>query len=83
MKYLIIIFASIISSSCLAQKSVYYYRDTGFDTLTIHADNRFEQAGGVGLAQSIITQGVIIQMGDTLLLEQTSPTMLTNMTQSI
>jgi hypothetical protein len=75
MRYIIII-TIIISSTCYGQKKVYYYQSTGFDTLTVNENNKFMHVGGVGLAQSIIYEGEIIQRNDTLLLIQKTPTIV-------
>ena len=76
MKYIIILITIIISSTCLGQKKIYYYRGTGFNTLTIYENNNFTSVGGVGLAKSIIYEGVITQRNDTLFLIQKTPTII-------
>ena len=56
-----------------AQKEVYYYQDTGFDTLTIYDNKTFKSIGGVGLARTIEYSGDCKNSGDTLFLIHKSP----------
>ena len=76
MRQITILLTLAISATCYGQKDVYYYQGTGFDTLTIFENNRFECNGGVGLAKSITYEGEIIKNNDTLLLVQKTPTII-------
>lgn len=66
----------LCSTASLAQKSVYYYRGTGFDKLTLYDSLSFSSFGGVGLAQSIEYSGTWKKSSDTLFLFQTTSTII-------
>lgn len=72
LKFWAIIFF-VNNNQSLAQKSVYYYQDTGFDTLTIFDNQTFKSVGGVGLARTIEHSGICSISGDTLFLIHKSP----------
>lgn len=79
MKTLFALFIIAISNFCIGQSREYYYRGTGFDTLKIFDDNTFQRIGGVGLAKSIEYSGTIEKRNDTLIVVQTSPTIINNL----
>ncbi len=68
---------TIILNLCVfdlfSQKSVYYYQDTGFDTLTIYDNKTFKSIGSVGLAKTIEYSGDCRISGDTLFLIHKNP----------
>lgn len=72
-KHLIIFILLLISKFSIAQKSVYYYRGTGVDTLTLFDNKTFQSSGGVGLAVSIEYSGIYTIKHDTLVLQKTTP----------
>lgn len=65
-------------STCdiLAQRTVYYFRDTGIDTLTLYNQKTFKSKGSIGVASSIESSGDCKISGDTLFLIQKSPTVI-------
>lgn len=73
--FLIILFGN---QDLKAQKKVFYYHDTGFDTLTLYDNNTFSSIGGVGLAQKIEYSGIYTTSKDTIFLIQKTPTIINN-----
>ena len=76
------IFLSLIVFGLHAQKSVYYFQDTGFDTLTIFDNNTFKSSGGIGLAESIEYSGDCKILGDTFVLIHKTPLIINKLDTS-
>jgi hypothetical protein len=67
------IFIFVINDDLYAQKSVFYYRNVGFDTLTLYDDQTFKSHGGSGLAGSIEYSGQYKASNDTIILIKKTP----------